>query len=79
VASKRRLLKIVNYQRAYAAFRKRLREAREQADLTQAEVASALQRKQSFVSKCESGERRVDFVELKEFARLYKVPLSFFD
>lgn len=47
--------------------------------MTQAEAAFALQRPQSFLSKCESGERRVDFVELKEFARLYKVPLTFFD
>jgi transcriptional regulator with XRE-family HTH domain len=79
VASKRRHLKIFNYQRNYAAFRKRLREAREQADLTQTQAASALKTHQSFVSKCESGERRVDYVELKEFARLYKVPLGFFD
>jgi hypothetical protein len=34
---------------------------------------------QSFLSKCESGERRVDFVELREFARVYGVPLKFFD
>ena len=79
MASKRRLLKILNYQRAYAAFQKRLREAREQADMTQTAAASALKTHQSFVSKCESGERRVDYVELKEFARVYKVPLSFFD
>jgi hypothetical protein len=31
------------------------------------------------VSKCESGERRVDIVELKEFARLYGRGLSFFE
>lgn len=79
VASKRRLLKISNYQRAYAAFRKRLREARVQADLTQMEAARGLNTRQPFISKCESGERRVDYVELKEFARLYKVPLSYFD
>jgi hypothetical protein len=27
----------------------------------------------------ECGERRVDYVELKELARLYKVPVFFFD
>jgi hypothetical protein len=42
-------------------------------------VAKALKRPQSFISKCECGERRVDYVELKELARLYEVSVSFFD
>jgi hypothetical protein len=42
------------------------------------EVAQRLGRPQSFVSKCESGERRVDVVELAEFARLYAKRLDFF-
>lgn len=42
------------------------------------EVAAKLHRPQSFVSKCESGERRVDVVELTEFARLYGKELSYF-
>ena len=33
---------------------------------------------QSFVSKFESGERRVDFVELWDLAKIYKKPMSFF-
>jgi hypothetical protein len=41
-------------------------------------VARSLRRPQSFVSKCESGERRVDVVELQDFARLYGKPLDFF-
>jgi len=56
-----------------------LKEARLQAGLTQAGAAKELDRPQSFLSKCECGERRVDYVELKELARLYKVPVSFFD
>jgi len=30
------------------------------------------------VAKCESGERRVDVVELLDFAKLYKKPLTYF-
>ena len=41
-----------------------LREMRVAAGLRQADVASALGVPQSYVSKCESGERRVDIVEL---------------
>jgi transcriptional regulator with XRE-family HTH domain len=46
--------------------------------LTQAQVARKLSKPQSFVSKLESGERRVDFVELQQLAKIYKKPLSFF-
>jgi helix-turn-helix protein len=46
--------------------------------LTQGEVAAALNRPQSFVAKCESGERRIDVIELEDFARLYRKPISFF-
>ncbi|MFB3111004.1 MAG: helix-turn-helix domain-containing protein [Gemmatimonadales bacterium] len=55
----------------YRQFLKKLRAARLDAGLTQQEVARALRKPQSFVSKCESGERRVDVVELERFARLY--------
>ena len=55
----------------YRQFLKQLRAARLEAGLTQQEVARALRKPQSFVSKCESGERRVDVVELERFARLF--------
>ena len=42
------------------------------------QVAELLGKPQSFVSKCESGERRVDFVELLEFAQIYQKPVEFF-
>lgn len=44
-----------------------LRAAREQAGLTQGEVAAKLGETQSFVSKCERGERRLDVVELRSW------------
>lgn len=62
----------------YRRFLRRLREARRLTGLTQVAVAKALRRPQSFVSKCESGERRVDVIELEDFATLYGKPLSFF-
>lgn len=47
----------------YIKLRALLTEAREQAGLTQAEVAKRLRRVQSFVSKYELGERRLDVVD----------------
>lgn len=60
------------YSKEYDAFLRLLRQAREKAGLTQAEAAKRLKRPQSFVSKCESGERRVDVVEWIAFCHLYK-------
>jgi transcriptional regulator with XRE-family HTH domain len=63
---------------AYANFLERLRRARREAKLTQVEVAAQLKRPQSYVSKSESGERRLDVIELAEFARIYGKRLDFF-
>ena len=63
---------------AYERFLRLLRAAREAAGLTQVQVARKLGRPQSYVSKCESGERRVDVIELSQFARLYRRPLRSF-
>jgi len=62
----------------YKLFRGRIRRARLAAGLTQVEVAKKLRKAQSYVAKCESGERRVDALELKKFAHLYKKPLAYF-
>ena len=55
----------------YQRFLRQLRAARKEAGLTQEQVARHLRKPQSFVSKSESGERKVDAVELMDFARLY--------
>lgn len=62
----------------YQYLLRRLRLARTEAALTQQAVADALEQPQSFVSKCESGERRVDPIELSRFALVYHKPLSYF-
>lgn len=54
------------YTPASVRLRELLIEARSKADLTQEDVANRLGRPQSFVSKYESGERRLDVVEFLE-------------
>jgi transcriptional regulator with XRE-family HTH domain len=56
----------------------RLREARETAGLRQIQVAERLAKPQSYVSKVESGERRIDPVELADFAKIYEREISWF-
>lgn len=62
----------------YQIFRKLLIEARENEGLTQVQVAELLQRPQSFVSKYERGERRLDFTELVEIAAALKIDVHAF-
>ena len=66
------------YSPAYRRFLGRLADARKSAGLTQREVGRALRIPQSRVSRMESGERRVDVIELDELARLYGKPLTWF-
>lgn len=55
-----------------------LKKARLEAGLDQVEVAERLGKTQSHVSKVEAGQRRIDIVALKEYAKVYKKDLSFF-
>lgn len=57
------------FTKKYDRFRLLMIEARRSAGLTQAELAKKLTRPQSFVSKYERGERRLDVVEFLEVAR----------
>src|SRR5438477_2915001 len=60
----------------YKLMLKRLRRVRRETGLTQAQVAQALGTTQAYVSKSESGERRMDAVELYDFARIYGASLE---
>ncbi len=55
-----------------------LREMRSEAGLRQADLARRLGQPQSFVSKYESGERRLDILELRDVCRCLDVPLQEF-
>jgi transcriptional regulator with XRE-family HTH domain len=65
---------------AYKKFRELLVDVRKTAGLTQAELSQRLNRPQSFVSKYERGERRLDVVEFGEVARALNVnPVKLLD
>jgi transcriptional regulator with XRE-family HTH domain len=57
------------FTRKHEYFRKILVAARRDAGLTQVALAKRLGRPQSFVSKFERGERRLDVIEFLEVAR----------
>lgn len=62
----------------YRGMIKKLVKARKNAGFTQVDVAKKLGVHQSFISKIESCQRRVDVLELKRFAKLYGVKIGFF-
>lgn len=64
--------------KSYKQFLVRLNSAREQAGLTQVEVSKLLNKPQSFIAKCENGDRKVDVIELLQFSKLYQVPIDYF-
>jgi len=55
-----------------------LRQVRTDAGFTQWELARKLERPQSFVSKYETGERRLDVLELREVCRVLDLSLPDF-
>lgn len=68
----------VIYSQAHKDIVEKLRKARIDAGIDQEKAAKLLGKTQSYVSKIESGQRRVDIVQLKNFAKIYKKSLDFF-
>lgn len=66
------------HNQSYKYVIKQLRNARQEACLTQTEVAEKLRKPQSFISKIENGERRLDITEIAQIAKIYKKPLEYF-
>lgn len=66
------------YTEEFQGIIEKLKEARTKQGLTQQEVAKSLGVGQSFISKIESGQYRLDIIQLQAFARLYKKSLSSF-
>ncbi len=55
-----------------------LRQAREYVELSQEEVGKRLDLPRTAISMIESGQRRLDTLELKRFAEIYQRPVSYF-
>ena len=66
------------HQALYDSFLQKLASARGEVGLTQRDVSHKLGMSHSFLSKCETGERRVDVMELIQLAQLYGKPPQFF-
>ncbi len=64
------------YTREYTLLLEVLRTARERAGLTQVELASKLEETQTFVSKCERGERRLDIIEVRNWCGALGITLD---
>ncbi len=66
------------YSKEYKNVTEKLKEARIEVGLKQEDVARKLKKPQSYISKVERCERRVDVAELKELAKIYKKDINFF-
>ena len=62
----------------YGKFRKLLEKYRLKKNITQSELADSLNRPQSFVSKYENGERRLDVIEFLEIAKILQIKIPEF-
>ena len=71
-------MKKSKFTKQYARLLEVLKKARIEAGLTQTEVGKKFDSHASFVSKCESGERRIDVIELGFFCKLYGISLTNF-
>ena len=66
------------YSKEYKNVIEKLKEARIEVGLKQEDVARKLKKPQSYISKVERGERRLDVVELGVFVKLYKKNVEWF-
>jgi transcriptional regulator with XRE-family HTH domain len=66
------------YSKEHRILVERLRKARKQKGLDQTAVAKLLGVSQSYISKMEVGQRRIDIVQLKRFARVYRKKIDYF-
>jgi len=75
---KSRKARTAKFQGAYDTLLERLVVAREKAELSQHEVSKLMGRSHNFMTKCETGQRSIDVMELMELAQIYGKPINHF-
>lgn len=66
------------YNKQYKNIVEKLKKARFQSGYTQVEMAKKLKRPQSHISKLESGDQKIDILELKEWAKICNKSVEYF-
>ena len=66
------------FTKEYDKFRKLLSKYRQECGVTQAKLAEKLNRPQSYISKYESGERRLDVIEFLKIAKILNMDIPKF-
>lgn len=68
----------MDYSPRYGHFRALLRQIREEAGMNQMSLAAKLGKPQTFISKSELGERRLDYLETADFCEACGVSITQF-
>jgi len=66
------------YSKEHTKIAKKLKKARLEAGLTQRQAAKKLKVSQSYISKLEAGQRRIELVQVKKLSKIYKQSLEYF-
>lgn len=67
-----------NFSIEYDLFLQELRDTRARVHMTQIQLANKLKKHQTYISKCESGVRRLDVIELLQWTWALGVPFQEF-
>ncbi|MDD5715991.1 MAG: helix-turn-helix transcriptional regulator [Patescibacteria group bacterium] len=71
-------METVIYSKEHKKLVDRIIQARKSAGLTQLDAARALGKTQSYVSKIERAQRKIDVIELKKLAQIYRKSVGYF-
>ncbi len=66
------------YSKEYKLLVQKLKKARLKCGLSQVAVGNLLKKDQTFISKVEAGQYRLDAIQLSQFAKIYKKDIKHF-